>query len=216
MVSKKRILSSLLLGALALGAHAEETAKVLSQEESQEESAKTQASQTILGLELFTGESKINGKAADISLSETFDRTGVRFKFGAKKVSGARFEGYLELEDYDAFDNGVVGVGGNIRYAFGDDDAFRPFWKIGAAIGSTELEDDVFVQYEDESLGYFALVAGLGLEKKISEKADFLIGLDIGKRYWQDIEFRDSFFNRVTVEQDDTPVSIYIGLNFGI
>ena len=212
MLKKKVIISSLLLSGMAHVALASD----LEPQAAASAESKSQNSQTILGIDIFKGDSKISATANGFSASQKFDRGGVRLKFGAKKASGARFEGYLEIEDYDAFDNSVVGFGGNIRYAYGDESTFMPFWKVGASIGSTELEDDVFVQFEDESLGYVGFVAGLGLEKKLSPKADFLLGLDIGKRYWQDIEFRDQFNNRIVVEQDDTPLRFYIGLNFGI
>lgn len=168
-----------------------------------------------IGFDLFSGESKINRDLGSSSSSATFDRSGFRALLGARRDAGVRFEAFIELEDYDAFDNGIFSVGGNLKKAFGSEQGIRPFVKIGAMFGSTELEDTALIDYEEESLANITLLCGLGMEKKLNDSVEAHMGIDIGTRVWQDIEYINGG-GTIVLEQDDTPVSFYLGLNFDI
>jgi len=181
-----------------------------------ESSGQSASSFSYLYGDFFSGSTDIEatgrGYGVSISASDSLDRKGFRLGLGSKAANGIGYDVYFEGEDVEDFDNSVIGFGASIRKVFLAPGEIQPFLKLGVGFGSTELEDGDGITFQDESRqGYVNFFAGLGIEKRINQDVELHAGLDFGYRSWDDVEVTDGYAT-VTVEQDDKPRSLYIGL----
>ena len=172
-----------------------------------------------VGLDIFKGESSAEGKMRSsyygdtvAELDDDFDQDGFRVKFGAELENNWRLQGYFKNEDFDLFDESVYGLGLDLIKAFQASDKLHPFIQAGIGYDWTKLPKDSSFEFTEDSLGAVNFKLGLGAAYRITNTIEVLGGLDWQYRTWQDIELV-GLYDKLTIDQEDTSKSLYLGLN---
>ncbi len=183
------------------------------------DSTRQNSTKLYVGLDVFKGESSAEGTIKSsyfggtvAELDEDFDQDGFRVKLGAELENNWRLQGYFKNEDFDLFDESVYGLGFDLIKAFQASDKFHPFIQAGIGYDWTKLPKDSSFEFTEDSLGAVNFKLGLGAAYKITNTIEVLGGLDWQYRTWQDIELV-GFYEKLTIDQEDTSKSLYLGLN---
>ena len=138
-------------------------------------------SKTYLGLDVYQGESNFDMSFSGLSADDDFDLDGFRLKFGKSSPENVRFQAYFKSEETDDFfDENVYGIGFDVIKTIPvGGDRLSIFGLAGAGLDWTELKDDDFAEYDDDSLNAFHIKLGFGATYQLNDSIEVITGFDL-------------------------------------
>ena len=169
-----------------------------------------------VGVEYFNGESSYEASFSDHRIESQdidVDQDGFRVKFGAQLPNNLRVQGYVKKEEIEDDSNAIYGFGAEFLKIFAVNNKILPFVKGGVGLDWTDLETDGTVYLSEDEIYGYGLKVGAGAMYKVTNTLELVGGLDLQYRRWQDIEIYQLSRN-ITIEQNDTSITLYAGVNF--